>query len=196
MGLIHVFFFSNAGRKCCGAELFVTLRCSRLWAWVSCAVLWRSCRLVWCVQSLLRSVWSLLSLFVPVLFERPDMCLAQLSQSHLPLCFWSVASFMGCQAHQFSSQCVVLSGRIRCTAMMAGQRPMQSSTRPNHHHHRPPVGSQPVPRGEPLDDSPVPNSPIRDTLITDSDALLLRELQGASAVAMPRSIVPRHTREP
>ena len=52
-----------------------------------------------------------------------------------------------------------------------------------------PLGSQPIPEGEPLDDSLIPNSPIRDIVITGRDAQLLGELHRASGMAMPRSMV-------
>ena len=41
------------------------------------------------------------------------------------------------------------------------------------HPHQPPLGALPIPQGEPLDDSPLPTRPIRDTTITDNDAQLL-----------------------
>ena len=41
-------------------------------------------------------------------------------------------------------------------------------------------------------DSPVPNSPIRDIVITERDAQLLVDLRRASAIAIPRSIVSQY----
>ena len=52
--------------------------------------------------------------------------------------------------------------------------------------------SQPEPPGEPLDDSPLPNCPIRNIVLTDRDKQLLSELRRASAVALPRCVVSRH----
>ena len=46
--------------------------------------------------------------------------------------------------------------------------------------HQPPIGSQPIPQGESLEDSPLPNSPIRDTVITERDAQLLGNLHRLS----------------
>ena len=46
--------------------------------------------------------------------------------------------------------------------------------------------------GEPLDDSPLPNCPIRDVVLTDRDKQLLFELCWASAMALPRCVVSRY----
>ena len=54
-----------------------------------------------------------------------------------------------------------------------------------------PQSSQPVPPGEPLD-SPLPNCPIRDVVLTDRDKHLLGELRLASAMALPRCVVSRY----
>ena len=54
------------------------------------------------------------------------------------------------------------------------------------------AADQPVPPGEPLDDSPLPNCPIRDTVFTERDMQLLTELRRASAVALPRCVVSRY----
>ena len=51
--------------------------------------------------------------------------------------------------------------------------------------------SQPAPPGEPRDDSPLPNCPIRDVVLTDRDKQLLSELRWASARALPRCVVSR-----
>ena len=50
----------------------------------------------------------------------------------------------------------------------------------------------PVPPGEPLDDSPLPNCPIRDVVLTDRDKHLLPKLRRDSAMALPRCVVSRH----
>ena len=55
-----------------------------------------------------------------------------------------------------------------------------------------PQSSQPVPPGEPLDDSPLPNCPTRDVVQTERDKQLLTELRGASAMALPRCVVSRY----
>ena len=55
-----------------------------------------------------------------------------------------------------------------------------------------PQNSQPVPPGEPLDDSPLPNCPSRDVVLTDRDKQLLSELRRASAMALPRCVVSRY----
>ena len=49
--------------------------------------------------------------------------------------------------------------------------------------------SQPVPPGEPLDDSPLPNCSIWNTVLTDRDKQLLSEPRRASAMALPRRVV-------
>ena len=49
--------------------------------------------------------------------------------------------------------------------------------------------SQPVPPGEPLDNSPLPNCPIRNIVLTDREKHLLSELRRASAKALPRCVV-------
>ena len=59
-------------------------------------------------------------------------------------------------------------------------------------HHHPPFGTQPILQGELLDDSLLPNSPIRDIVITERDAQLLAELHRASVMAIPRSIASCH----
>ena len=46
--------------------------------------------------------------------------------------------------------------------------------------------------GHPLDDSPLPNSPFRDTVLTERDKQLLAELCRASAMALPRCVVSRY----
>ena len=48
-----------------------------------------------------------------------------------------------------------------------------------------------MPPGEPLDDSPLPNCPIRDIVLTDRDKQLRPELRRASAMALPRCVVSR-----
>ena len=53
-------------------------------------------------------------------------------------------------------------------------------------------GSQPVPTGEHLDDSPLPNCPIRNIVLADRDRQLLSELRRASAMALPRCVVSRY----
>ena len=55
-----------------------------------------------------------------------------------------------------------------------------------------PQSSQPVPPGDPLDDSPLPNCSIRDVVLTDRDKQLLSELRLASAMALPRCAVSRY----
>ena len=55
-----------------------------------------------------------------------------------------------------------------------------------------PQSSQPVPPGEPLDDSPLPNCPIRDVVLSDRDKQLLTELRRALAMALPRCVVSRY----
>ena len=55
-----------------------------------------------------------------------------------------------------------------------------------------PQSSQPVPPGEPLDDSPLPNCPILDVVRTDRDKFVLTELRRASAMALPRCVVSRY----
>ena len=45
--------------------------------------------------------------------------------------------------------------------------------------------------GEPLDDSPLPNCPIRDIVLRERDKQLFAELRRAFAMALPRCIVPR-----
>ena len=52
--------------------------------------------------------------------------------------------------------------------------------------------SQPVHPGEPLDDGPLPNCPIRNVVLTDRDKQLLSELRQASAMALPRCVVSRY----
>ena len=52
--------------------------------------------------------------------------------------------------------------------------------------------SQPVLPGDPLDDSPLPNCPIRDVVFTERDMHLLAELRRASAMALPRCVVSRY----
>ena len=49
-----------------------------------------------------------------------------------------------------------------------------------------PQSSQQVPPREPSDDTPLPNCPIRDVVLTDRDKQL------ASAMALPRCVVCRH----
>ena len=44
----------------------------------------------------------------------------------------------------------------------------------------------------PLDDSPLPNSPVRDSVITERDRQLLADFRRASAMATPRSTVSRY----
>ena len=46
VGLIHLVVFTAVW------VASVTVRCSHLWAWLSCAVFWWPCRLVWCFPSL------------------------------------------------------------------------------------------------------------------------------------------------
>ena len=46
-----------------------------------------------------------------------------------------------------------------------------------------------------LDDSPLPNSPIREIVITERDAQLLGDLHRASGMALPRSTVSRYATE-
>ena len=55
-----------------------------------------------------------------------------------------------------------------------------------------PQSSQPVPPGEPLDDSPLPNCSIGDVVLTGRDKYLLTELRRASAMALPRCVVSRY----
>ena len=55
--------------------------------------------------------------------------------------------------------------------------------------HQPLFGSQSIPQGDPFDDSPLPNSPIPDFVITERDAQLPGDLYRASAMAILRSIV-------
>ena len=52
--------------------------------------------------------------------------------------------------------------------------------------------AQPVPPGEPLDDSPLPNCPIWDVVLTDRERQLLTELRCASTMALPRCVVSRY----
>ena len=42
-----------------------------------------------------------------------------------------------------------------------------------------------------MDDSPLPNSPVRDVVLTERDKLL-SELRGALAMALPRCVVSRY----
>ena len=55
--------------------------------------------------------------------------------------------------------------------------------------HHPLQSSQPVPPGDPLDDSRLPKCPIRDIVLTKRDKQLLAELRRASAMALPRCMV-------
>ena len=55
-----------------------------------------------------------------------------------------------------------------------------------------PQSSQPVPSGEPLDDRPLSNCPVRGVVLTERDKQLLTELPRASAMALPRCAVSRH----
>ena len=48
--------------------------------------------------------------------------------------------------------------------------------------------SQPVLPGEPLDDSPLPNCPIGNIVLTDRDKQLLSELRRVSAMALSRCV--------
>ena len=50
---------------------------------------------------------------------------------------------------------------------------------------QPPHSSQPVPPGDPLDDSPQPNYPIRDIVLTERDKQLLAELRRAFGDGTP-----------
>ena len=63
----------------------------------------------------------------------------------------------------------------------------QSATTSRPNPHQPLVCSQPIPPGDLPDDSPLPDSPIRDTAITERDAQLLVDLRWASVMAIPRS---------
>ena len=56
---------------------------------------------------------------------------------------------------------------------------------------QPPQGSQLVPSDDPLDDSPPPNCPIRDTTSTERDKQVLTDLPGAS-MALPRCVIFRY----
>ena len=58
--------------------------------------------------------------------------------------------------------------------------------------HQPLQSSQPLPPGDPLDDSPLPNCPIREIVLTERDKQLLAEHRRASAMALPRCIVSRY----
>ena len=58
--------------------------------------------------------------------------------------------------------------------------------------HRWPVSSQPIPQGDLPDDSPLPNNPIRDIVLTDHHKQLLADLRRASAMAIPRCVVSRY----
>ena len=61
-----------------------------------------------------------------------------------------------------------------------------------------PQSSPPVPPGEPLDDSPLPNCPIRDAVLTDRDKQLLSDLRRDSGMALPREwslATPRQRRK-
>ena len=62
--------------------------------------------------------------------------------------------------------------------------------RPTAHH--PPGSSQPVPPGDPFDDSTLPNCPIWDVVITERDKQLLVDFRRASAMPIPRCVVSRH----
>ena len=55
-----------------------------------------------------------------------------------------------------------------------------------------PQSPQPVPPGEPLDGSPLPNCPVRDVVLTERDKQLLTERRRASAMALPRCVVSRY----
>ena len=55
-----------------------------------------------------------------------------------------------------------------------------------------PQSSRPVPPGEPLDDSPLPNCPVPDVALTERDKQLLTELRRASAMALPQCVVSRY----
>ena len=59
---------------------------------------------------------------------------------------------------------------------------------------RPPISSQPVHPGGPLDDSPLPNCPTREITLTERDKQVLVELRRASAMALPRCAVSRYAR--
>ena len=52
--------------------------------------------------------------------------------------------------------------------------------------------SQPVPPGEPLDDSPLTDCAIRNIVLADRDKQLLSELRRVSATAHPRCVVSRY----
>ena len=56
----------------------------------------------------------------------------------------------------------------------------------------PPIRQQPIPQGDPQDDSPLSNSQIRDIAITERDAQLLGDFRWASSMATPRSLVSRN----
>ena len=56
----------------------------------------------------------------------------------------------------------------------------------------PPIRQQPIPQGDPQDDSPLSNSQIRDIAITERDAQLLGDFRWASSMATPRSLVSRY----
>ena len=58
--------------------------------------------------------------------------------------------------------------------------------------HQPPRSSQPVPPGDLLDDSPLPNCSIRDIVLTERDKQSLADLRRASAMAFPRCKISRH----
>ena len=63
--------------------------------------------------------------------------------------------------------------------------PLQASTMPTN---PPPPRSPSMPQGDPLGDSPLPNCPIRDVVLTEHDTQLFAELHRASAMTIPRCV--------
>ena len=57
---------------------------------------------------------------------------------------------------------------------------------------QPSATSQSIPQGDPVGDSPLPNCPVQDIVLTEQDKQLLADLRRASALPTPRCIVSRH----
>ena len=81
----------------------------------------------------------------------------------------------------------VLCGTIRSQRCcgLCNSNTFRTDDRPDIRVQRPASKSRPVPPGEPLDDGPLPNCPIRDTAFTERDKLPL-VLRRASAMPLPR----------
>ena len=75
------------------------------------------------------------------------------------------------------------------TATRAGHQDADSS-QPNPH--QPSTTSHSTPQGDPLDDSPHPNSPVRDIVTAERDTQLLADIRRAAAMAIPRCTLSRY----